>query len=176
MHVLLFGLIYSCLMNAQDVQVIEVKADSIVSVTGDLSTGQILEDLSWAWDSSNACFPATQKQKFTGNHVFFTADLPSYSEMEVTVIPDDPEANFSLYAYEVGVVGDLPLVPELPGCVRCEADHKWDYKKRGKVQDHSRTVSHLVAIRNPYRVVIGVVGAEGLQEGTFTLQVHLKTR
>ncbi|MEL7340523.1 MAG: hypothetical protein AAGM67_08565, partial [Bacteroidota bacterium] len=61
-------------------------------------------------------------------------------------------------------------------CVRCEADHKWDYKRRGKTQDHTRTVTDILAINNPYKVIIGVVGAEGLSEGEYTLEVSLKSR
>jgi hypothetical protein len=62
------------------------------------------------------------------------------------------------------------MVPELSSCVTCEAEHKWDYPKKGKTQDHTRSV-YLNALNNPYRVVIGVAGAEGLATGTFKLQV-----
>jgi hypothetical protein len=65
------------------------------------------------------------------------------------------------------------MVPELTSCVSCEADHKWDYPKKGKTQDHTRSV-YLNAATNPYRVVIGVAGAEGLVKGTFVLDVALK--
>lgn len=142
---------------------------------GDLSQGQPLDDLSWAWSSSNACFPETQKQKFTGNHVFFTGIIPKYSEMTVTVIPDDENANFSIYAYVIGV-NKNDLVPNLPSCIRCEADHFWDRPKAGKSQNHTRTVTDLLAINTPYRVVIGVTGANGLATGGFTLKVAMKSR
>ena len=95
--------------------------------------------------------------------------------MEVTVIPDDKNANFSIYAYEIGANSNR-IVPNLPSCIRCEVDHKWDYPKKGKTQDHSRTVKHLVAINNPYKVVIGVVGANGLKKGSYTLKINLKPR
>ncbi|MEM6722807.1 MAG: hypothetical protein AAF598_02155 [Bacteroidota bacterium] len=170
------GILCPQIMNAQTVTPLEVAPNSTIEVKGDLKDGNIIEDLSWAWSSSNACFPETQKQKFTGNHVLYTTDLPKYSEMEIRVIPDDPKANFSLYAYEVGAAGDLAVVPDLPRCIRCEVDHKWDRPKRGKTQDHTRVVTDILAINNPYRVVIGVVGAEGLLEGGFTLEVNLKTR
>ena len=127
-------------------------------IKGNLKNGVVINDLSWAWSSSNACFPETQKKKFTGNHVLYVADLPKYSEMEVTMVPDDKNANFSIYAYEIGANSNR-IVPNLPSCIRCEVDHKWDYKKKGKTQDHTRTVKDLVAINNPYKVVIGVVGA-----------------
>lgn len=164
-------------MKAQDQQVytIEPVADSTLYYSGDLAEGTRLSDLSWAWSSSNACFPETQKNKFTGNHVFYTCIIPAYSEMEITVIPDDPNANFSIYAYEIGVNG-TDLVPNLPSCVRCEAEHKWDRPKAGKTQDHTRTVKDILAIKNPYRVVIGVVGADGLTEGTYKLKIVMKTK
>ena len=146
-----------------------------VSYSGNLSEGVILNDLSWAWSSSNACFPETQKKKFTGKHIFFTGIIPKYSEMTVTVIPKDPNANFSVYAYEIGVNSN-DLVPNLPRCIRCEADHKRERNFVGKpAQDHTRTVTNLIAINNPYRIVIGVTGADGLSEGEFTLKIAMTT-
>ena len=154
---------------------IEPVANGEVLYKGDLSQGQPLADLSWAWSSANACFPETQKQKFTGNHVFFSGIIPKYSEMTVTVIPDDANADFSIYAYEIGTTRN-DLVPNLSSCIRCEADHKWDRPKAGKTQDHTRTVTDLVAINTPYKVIIGVTGANGLASGGFTLKVSMKSR
>lgn len=151
---------------------LELKPNEVFSVKGNLSEGIPIPDLSWAWNSAVACFPQTQARKFTGHHVLYALDLPSYSEMEIWVEPADKTANFSLYAYEVGVVAENNTAPKLSSCIRCEADHKWDYKKRGQTQDHTRRVYDILAIANPYQVVIGVVGAEGLKEGAYTL--HLK--
>ncbi|NND61862.1 MAG: hypothetical protein HKN48_01580 [Flavobacteriaceae bacterium] len=177
MKLLVFLLLLSPIcMTAQQVYAIEPIPNKDVAYSGNISEGIILNDLSWAWNSSNACFPATQKQKFTGKHLFFTGIIPKYSEMTVTVIPTDPTKNFSVYAYEIGVNSNK-LVPDLPSCIRCEADHKRERAFRGKEpQDHKRTVSNLVAINTPYRVVIGVTGADGLEEGDFTLVVSTKTR
>lgn len=141
-----------------------------------LPTGFIMEDLSWAWNSSNACFVEHQKKKFSGNHKLYIVDLPKYSEMEVTLIPKDKNANMSLYAYEVGKVSADNLVPNLSRCIRCEADFKWDRPVKGKSQDHTRKVSNLVAINNPYQVVIGVAGADGLKEGSYAIEIRMKTR
>jgi hypothetical protein len=157
-------------------QLIEFAPNTTIEVSGNLSEGQALSDLSWAWNSSNACFPETQVAKFTGHHVLYYIDLPSYTEMEISVIPEDRKANFSLYAYEVGKVDESNTVPNLPSCIRCEADHKWDRPRRGKSQDHTRTVTDILALRNPYQVVIGVVGAEGLDEGAYTLRITTKGR
>jgi len=156
---------------------ISVTLDSSGStiVKGNLNEGQPMNDLSWAWNSSNACFPSTQQKKFTGHHVLYSTILPKYSEMEVTVTPTDPKKNFSIYAYEVGVNNDS-VVPDLPRCIRCEVDHKWDRPRVGKTQDHSRTAKYLVALNNSYKVVVGVVGAEGLSEGDYDLEFNVKTR
>lgn len=144
----------------------------ILTYAGDLSEGVVIQDLSWASKSSVACFPATQNHKFTGNHIIYITEIPAHSTMDITVIPDDKNANFSLWAYQVGTTSDA-MVPNLSSCVTCEADYKWDYPKRGKTQDHTRTVS-VNAINNPYKVVIGVAGADGLKEGTFKLQIKVQ--
>ncbi len=164
-------------MMAQNPSVTRISLDGKTtgSIQGKLEAGVKINDLSWAWSSANACFPETQKQKFTGNHVLYEIELPAYSEMTVTVIPDDKNADFSIYAYQIGVTKN-DIVPNLSTCVRCEADHKWDYKKRGQVQDHSRTVKDLVAIANPFKVIIGVVGSNGLATGGYTLQVNMSTK
>lgn len=155
---------------------IEPVPNQAVAYSGDLSEGTTIDDLSWAWNSAVACFPETQKSKFTGKHLFFTGIIPKYSEMTVTVIPKDPGQDFSVYAYEIGV-NNTTLVPNLTSCIRCEADHFRERSFVGKPpQDHTRIVSNLVAINRPYRVVIGVTGADGLSDGEFTLQISMKTR
>ena len=148
---------------------IDSKANNTVSVSDNLNQGQILKDLSWAWDSQNACFVSTQKAKFTGNHVLYQTTLPPRAEMFITVIPENKDDNFSLYAYSGG---GQQLVPDLSYCTSCEADYKLDYKYRGKSQDHTRTVS-LRAVNNPFTVTIGVVGANGLKSGAYTLEIKL---
>ncbi|MCB0584827.1 MAG: hypothetical protein KDD06_05810 [Phaeodactylibacter sp.] len=149
---------------------IESIPNGVVSVKGGLADGASMPVLNWAWDSQNACFTATQQHKFSGHHVLYQTRLPARAEMTIRVIPDDPDANFSLYAYSGN--GEY-LVPDLPRCVSCEADYKWDYKYRGKTQDHTRSVS-LRAVANPYTVTIGVAGADGLADGTFTLEIILE--
>ncbi len=147
----------------------------VTSVKGNLNQGVKINDLSWAWKSSVACFPETQKKKFTGNHVIYTTELPKYSKMSITVVPDDKNANFSIYAYTIGTTNNS-IVPELSSCVSCEAEHKWDYQKAGRTQDHTRTISGIMAINNPYKVVIGVVGADGIISGGYTLEIDLQSK
>ncbi|MGH1387997.1 hypothetical protein [Kordia sp.] len=155
----------------KQIPVLKVKANATVSYQGTISDGQQISDLSWAANSSVACFPATQNQKFTGNHVFYTTTIPKRSEMFIKVIPKNKNQNLSLYAYQVGITNEQ-LPPNLSSCITCEADYKWDRKWKGKTQDHTRQV-RLNAINRPYKIVIGVVGADGVTEGDFTLEIKL---
>ncbi|MCH2044507.1 MAG: hypothetical protein MK212_10360 [Saprospiraceae bacterium] len=157
-----------------NVNSIDVIPNKITEVEGDLATGKIIDDLSWADRSSTACFPGTQFKKFRGNHVLHGFRIPPYSEVIVKVIPDDKNANFSLYGYQVGTT-NYSVVPNLSSCTSCEADHKWDYPKRGKTQDHTRSI-RFNSIKNSYNIFIGVAGADGLQKGTYRLEIDLKSR
>lgn len=152
----------------------DVTPNEITTFSGDLSTGEKLEDLSWAANSSVACFPGTQNTKFRGNHVLYYFEIPPYSEVTVTLIPKDKNANFSLYGYQVGTT-NFSTPPNLSSCVSCEADHKWDYPKKGKTQDHTRSI-FFNSIKNPYNIFVGVAGADDLTSGEYTVKVDLKTK
>ncbi len=156
------------------VKTFESKPNAVTEIKGNLANGKSMDDLSWASTSSMACFPATQNTKFRGNHVLFATQIPPYSEMTVTVIPDSKTANMSIYGYQVGT-SNYALPPDIGSCVSCEAEHKWDYQKSGKTQDHTRSI-YFNSIEGSYNIVIGVAGAEGLKAGTFTIKVDLKTR
>jgi hypothetical protein len=150
--------------------------NSTVSIKGDLSDGQVMADLSWAWNSSVACFPQTAEQHYRGRHVIFTTDIPKYSELIITLIPNDGSAPFALYAYQVGEVGEDNLVPNLSSCIRCEADPSTSGIVGKKRTDNKRQVRDLLAINNPYQAVIVVVGPEDWDSGAFELLVEMKGR
>ncbi|MFM2138109.1 MAG: hypothetical protein RJA57_416 [Bacteroidota bacterium] len=172
-HLIILALCCSAYAHAQwpsQVQMIDMEdADSVV-VKGDLSTGAPMEDLSWAWNSSNACFPGTQASKFRGHHKFFAVTLGPRSEMRISVTPDDAKSDLSLYAYSIGG-SEYRLVPNLSQCITCEADHKWDRPVRGKVQTSERKVSFQNPTKNTYNVLIGVSGPAAATAGTFQLKV-----
>lgn len=150
----------------KNVTAVKLEKGKTVTVQGKLESGAPV-DLGFAAKSSVACFPATQNEKFRGPHVFFGTQLPPRSIVELTVTPADPSQDLSIYAYEIGTNAHT-LPPDLSSCVSCEAEHKWDRPKRGKTQDHTRTVK-LNAIGNPYNVVIGVSGTAAATKGAFTL-------
>lgn len=156
-------------LSAQETIVMKAIPNATTQYKGALSNGQKMADLSWAWNSQNACFVSNQQHKFNGNHVLFQTELPRNAELFIKVIPKNIRANFSIYAYSGG---GSHLPPTLPYCTSCEADYKWDYKYAGKTQDHTREIS-LRAVNNPLPVTIGVVGAQGLDEGEFTLELRM---
>ena len=178
-HILLsmiFVMIAASAMFAQGdkptVTTVKSVAGQTVTVSGSLKTGIKISDLSWAWNSANACFPGTQAAKFTGNHVLFATDLPPRSILTVTVTPKSAGTDLSIYGYQIGA-GKVTLPEDLHSCVTCEADHKWDYPKRGKTQGDERTIA-FNATTNSYSVVIGVAGSNGLSAGDFNLSFTLK--
>jgi hypothetical protein len=153
---------------------IDAEPNETTSIMGDLKDGALMKDLSWASTSSNACFPGTQNTKFRGNHVLHQFSIPAYSEVTITLIPTNKNDNFSLYGYQVGTT-NYSTPPNLASCVSCEADHKWDRPKKGKTQDHTRSI-FFNSIKNPYNIFIGVAGAEGLTSGKYKLKIELKSR
>lgn len=152
-----------------DVTTFEVEKSKTVQVSGSFETGRVIDNLSWAWDAGIACFPGTQGAKYQGRHVFFATRIPERSIMNITVIPDDPRQNISIYVLEMGI-SSFHLPPSLPSVVSCEASHKWDYPKAGRTQNHTRSVK-LNAIQNPYNVLIGVTGPANTAKGSFTVEV-----
>lgn len=179
-----FFLIYSFLVVAQvnDSSAIEQKPlkmytaksekGKILTFAGDLSEGVIIHDLSWASKKSVSCFQAKQNDKFNGNHIIYITEIPAHYEMKIEVIPDNKNANFSLWAFIVGKNND-DMVPNLTSCIKCESDYKWDYPQKGEKQDHRRYVK-FKASNYSYKVIIGVVGANELTSGKYKLKISLK--
>lgn len=143
-----------------------------VTVQGDLSKGSPMNDLSWAWNSANACFPATQSAKFKGNHVFFAVTMPKQCELFISVTPTDANGDLSIYAYRIGSA-EYNLVPALGSCITCEADHKWDGNWKNKVQTSERKVSFQNPGQENYNILIGVSAPKGITTGQFNLKVKL---
>lgn len=154
------------------VNTVESVGNRTSTAQGSLKDGVKLQSLAWASTSSNACFPATQNAKFTGNHVFYVTELPPHSILTVTVRPKNESTNLSVYGYQIGV--EKVILPEdLQYCVTCEADHERQFLRRGETRTSTRTM-RFNAIGNSYKVFIGVAGANGLTEGDFTLELTLK--
>jgi len=165
----------SLLMAQSQSTFVEINPNGTVQIQNNLSSGQTLDNLTWASNSSMACWPATQNAKFNGKHQFHHFNLPPHAEVEITLVPDDPNQNMSLYGYQVPSTSSPVLPPAIHACTSCEADHKWDYPKRGKTQDHTRHI-FFNSIENSYTVVVGVTGPEGLEEGGYSLNLTMKSK
>lgn len=158
----------------KEVTVVASKSNETVTATGDLATGKIIEDLSWASSSSNACFPATQNLKFRGHHVFYATTIPPRSIMKISVKPDDEKVDLSIYAYMMGNQ-DFSLVPNLARCITCEADHKWDRPWKGKVQTSERKVEFQNPTQNIYNILIGVAAPKDVTTGKFKVEIKTES-
>jgi hypothetical protein len=156
------------------VTVIKSETNQVVTLDGDLASGELMEDLSWAERSSNACFPATQNLKFRGNHVLFATTMPPRSIMTIAVKPYDESGDLSLYAYLLPST-DFSVVPDLAKCITCEASHKWDRPWKGKVQTSERKVELQNPTTNTFNVVIGVAAPKGVSSGQFKLSIDVKS-
>lgn len=166
-------LFVSVIVSAQwpsNVTTVDMNGKDSVVVQGDMAKGSPMEDLSWAWNSANACFPGTQAAKFKGNHVFFAVKMAPKSEMFISVTPTDANADLSIYAYRIGS-NEYYLVPNLNSCITCEADHKWDRPWKGKVQTSERHVSFQNPGTETYNILIGVSGPAASTSGTFNLKI-----
>jgi len=151
---------------------VEIRPNLTSNVTGNLSEGSKLADLSFAWNSSIACFPATQQAKFTGNHVFYTVKMPPHSIVTVTVVPKVAGTDLSLYGYQLPP--DKTTLPDsLGSVVTCEADYKWDRPKAGKTQTDARTMT-FNAIDGSHTLMLVVAGPNGATTGDYTLKISLK--
>lgn len=176
-YLLIFFICVSSFANAQwpsNVTTIESKANDSVIVSGDLANGALMEDLSWAANSSNACFPATQNLKFRGNHVLYATSIPPRSILTISVAPTDANGDLSIYGYMMGNT-EYRVVPNLPSCISCEADHKWDGKWKGKVQTSERKIEFQNPTQNTYNIVIGVSAPKDITSGKFNLKLKLKS-
>lgn len=174
---LLLSFIFTAIAIAQwpaEVTVVVSKPNEEVKVSGDLATGRIIEDLSWASSSANACFVATQNHKFRGNHVFFATTIPAKSILSISVKPTKSNGDLSIYAYMTGMEVSN-LVPDLPKCITCEADYKWDGNWKGKIQTSERNVEFNNPTDGPFSIVIGVTAPKGVTTGQFDLKVKVKS-
>ena len=152
---------------------LDPKGSDSITVSGNLANGTLMKDLSWAWNSSNACFPGTVVEKFSGNHLLYAVTIPPRSIMVITVNPVETDGNFSLYGYMIGKT-EFKVVPNLPQCITCEADHKWDRPIKGKIATTERKIQFQNPTMNTYNIVIGVAGPKDITTGQFNLKVKLK--
>jgi Agenet domain len=156
------------------VQYIPAIKGQVVSVNGNLSQGNIMEDLEWAENSSNACWVGIRNVEFEGNHVFYWFDLPKKSTVKITVIPKGDKPRVNIYGF---VSFDFKFIPpDLPRCISCEAGfQQWvsnnmpDFtKSSGEQSIEFNTISSRM------KVFVAVAGAKKFTSGDYELKVEIK--
>lgn len=146
---------------------LEVPSNQVTTVQGNLNSGQIIEDLSWAQRSSVACFPGTRFNSYRGHHVFYRTQLPPRSIMKIKVQPVSG-VDVNLYAYMGGSGQQLP--PNVSSVTSCESSENYGRPNPGGAQE-----VRLNATTNSYPVIIAVAGPEGVRSGSYTLTIDLET-
>ena len=167
---LLFLLLLCTSARAQTMEPLTLEARPGETLTYDhrLNDGAPFPSLDWAWSAQNACFVEPRAPFFTGNKVFFRTEIPTYSTMVIRLTPKDKRQNMSLLAYSGGH-GALP--PELYSCVSCEADFQQERQNISRPKNSHRRQVELRAVNRSYPITIAVVGANGLTEGDFTVEI-----
>ncbi len=148
-----------------------IKKKSVV-ISGNLKSGNVLEDLEWAESSSMACWPGIRNIEFEGKQVYYWTDLPKRSTMVITVKPKNSKTRINVFAFSGFDPKYIP--PKVYGAVSCEASHpsyvgEPDFSKPSEPQS-----VELRAVGNPYRVFIGVSGARDVLEGDYELIVEVR--
>ncbi len=174
-----FILSTTIILNAQksakdNLPVIELESKSEILETGNLKDGSTIP-LKWAESSQVACFPGTRFNEFQGNHILYRVQLPSYSQIKITVKPKDKKDRINVYALRLGV-DNMDTPPNIFRAGSCEAAYpiyagKPNYRKSNKAQS-----VELMSIRNPYSILIGVAGAVGVKEGEYELEIELLSK
>ncbi|MEO0641327.1 MAG: hypothetical protein AAFY70_16455, partial [Bacteroidota bacterium] len=90
-------------------------------VTGNISSGESLDDLDWAALSNVACFPATRFIEFEGNQVYYSVEIPQGSEMKLTVTPTGEKKRINIYGY---INFDGSNTPPVQSVTSCEAGYE----------------------------------------------------
>ncbi len=134
------------------------------SHSGSLSSGTPL-DLSFAAQSSMACFPANANPWYGGNHVLYGFAVPGGTAVTVRVTPTAGQ-DISVYGYRIGATRyDTP--PTVQSAVSCEASPGSSNNLNGADQPEEIKFS---AAANPYNFLVGVSGPSG-SSGGYSLQI-----
>lgn len=157
---------------APTAETVTVTSGKTATFKGKLEKGTTV-DLAFAAKSSMACWPAPKNEHFTGNHVFYITSLPPQSVMKIKAIPSKADLDISLYAYQVGT-STKTLPPEIATATTCEASYGSN-SISAPYNPGSKEKVELNATTNPYNVIIGVAGAQGVKKGDFTLEIDLTT-
>ncbi len=133
--------------------------------SGNLSDGEVL-DSNWG-ESPYNCWPGTENTNWSGSIVFENDALAEdVGDYHVRVTPTDPTVDVSLVAMKVGTdTTDFP--PDLASSIACDTSYD-------RANDSNPGYSEAVIVQggqNPYRIIVGVAGANGTTSGAYDVEV-----
>jgi len=134
--------------------------------SGNLSDGETM-DIDWGSSGGFACWPGTEETNWTGAFVFEDDSLAEgVGDYHVRVTPTDPLVDVSLLAIKVGT-DTTEYPPELGSGIACDTSYD-------RENDSNPGYSEAVIVQggqNPYRIVVGVAGANGTTSGAYDVEV-----
>ncbi len=131
----------------------------------DLDEGSII-DLDWA-NGGSGCWPATENVNFTGTHVFDERSQAENTPAWVRAVPDTG-VDVSVYLIKSGTES-VGYPPDLNSNVSCDSSYDRENDGNPGVSEAAKALGG----NNPYRLVIGVAGANDTTEGGFEVQLWL---
>ncbi len=152
-----------------NVTLLKPGSDGKASASGDLKDGACT-NLAFAASSQNACFPATQNEKFDGNQRFYALD-GVLGPLQTLTVRAKPAAgvDVSLYGYLMGT-GSWFTPPYVPTVGVCEASPT----KGGANPGVEEVITFANPTGNAYHVFFSVAGAAGAKSGGFSVAVEAK--
>ncbi len=137
-----------------------------VTWEANLEDGEII-DLDWASGGGFGCWPGTEDTNFTGSHVFENESLSANAgNLFVRVNPANPTVDVSLYALKVGP-DSTAFPPDLPSAVACDSSFDRENNSNPGVSEATTVLGG----SNPYRVIIGVAGANDATSGGYDVEI-----
>lgn len=141
-------------------------------VEGNLQTGKIIEDLSWATSSQIACWPSIRDVEFQGNHVGYWFDLPANSIVTITVTPKHSTSRINIYGYTSFDLQRVP--PNITYVQSCEASHP-TWIGEPNLQEPAKPQSiQLNTVTRHTTVYFAVAGAKNILSGDYTITIDIK--
>lgn len=141
------------------------------NIDGNLSSGYIMEDLSWATTSQLACWPSIRDVEFQGKHVGYWFDLPEKSIVKITVTPKRKDRRINIYGYAGFDLKTIP--PQIPYTNICEASHsEWIGQPDFNVPSKPQTIQFNTTTRRT-TIYFAVAGARNMFDGDYTISIDI---
>ena len=150
-----------------NVSILSLNAENEYQGSASLDSGACT-NLDFAANSSVACFPATQFDKYNGNQVFFALDepMPPNSVLTISVIPE-AGTDVSIYGYQAAS-NSYSVPPAVASVLSCEESLSYGAPNPGEAE----TISFYNPTGNSYNTFFAVAGVDGLTTGDFDIHIH----